>query len=162
MIGIEKQNKTKIRMSASLDWVDCELVVSMDAAGPLRVIDGAGNVVGHASIVMKTPEPPPVIEEKPCNGCAKKKRWLPLPGDLLKAFIFHATRGRVHHGVGCEVFRQSMNDVGWIGCIKRWRIIISRCRDQAAAEGLPSPMWFGPFYLVIAIVHWLVSRSRSR
>lgn len=58
-----------------------------------------------------------------------------LPGDFLKSLIYHATRGQVAHGLGCQAFREWMNALGWLGCWRERRRILARIRQQGAAEG---------------------------
>lgn len=154
-----------IRSTVRLEWIDLDITIDRGDADTKKffIIDGEGQKIGEGSLAVRIV----AAAASPTRGhsisdATGGPRWIRRPGDALRDLIYHATRGRVRHGIGCEMFRQDMNRTGWVGCLRRWRTILSRCRDQAAAENMPDPMWFGPFYLVIAIAHGLVSRFRSR
>lgn len=110
--------------------------------------------------------------------------FYPAPGNVLKFAIYHATAGRIAHGIGCEAVRVWMNTLGWRGCLKKKnrRAIVARLREQAAAEGYSFThralighavrafahatkfyaRWFFNGELATIAAHWLQSRIAAR
>lgn len=89
-------------------------------------------------------------------------RWLPPPGDALKTLIHHGTAGRVQHGLGCQYFREWMNAIGWRGCLlsaRRRRKILTRIREQAAAEGYRADLAALAGHLALAVVRLAVAQG---
>jgi hypothetical protein len=58
------------------------------------------------------------------------------PGDVLTTLIYHATSGKVDHGLDCEKVRLWMNKIGWRGCLAKdaRKKLMKRIRMQAVVN----------------------------
>lgn len=94
----------------------------------------------------------------PCPGCIERAQggWR-APGNVLRSIIWHATRGKVNHGIACEMFRMKMNVWGWRGCWKNRQQVLKRIRSEAAKEGYRCDALSLVGFAILGVARWSVA-----